>query len=140
MNVQKVYDPKDPTSQNVMAAPEDLAGWFEAHPGLVTTDPVPVDVGGLSGQQFDILTGPPLMPAEYFQDCGGRPCLPLWPLSGGGPYKILAAWQVRIIVLDAGRESIAIVINGPGRELGEVNEVYPQAKEVLHTVEFGAPL
>jgi hypothetical protein len=136
MNVQKVYDPKDPTSLKVLTTPDDLVGWFEAHPGLVTTDPVAVTVGGLSGQQFDILTGPPLMPAEYFQDCGDRACLPLWPLSDGGPYKVLAAWQVRIIVLDVRGETIAIVINGPGSQLGELDEVYPQAKEVLDTIEF----
>src|SRR5215204_6847003 len=51
-NVKKVYKPG---TTNVEEAPQDLVGWLQHHPYLKTSKPQPVSVGGLKGEQLEVL-------------------------------------------------------------------------------------
>jgi hypothetical protein len=55
--VTKVLDPQH--GGEPIDPPEDLAGWIAKLPGVkVVVPPTPVTVGGVEGEQLDILTGP----------------------------------------------------------------------------------
>ena len=51
-NVKEVYKPG---TTNVVDAPEDLLGWLQHHPYLKTSKPQPVTVGGVKGEQMEVL-------------------------------------------------------------------------------------
>src|SRR5215212_8403212 len=51
-NVEEVFKPG---TTNVEEAPQDLVGWLQHHPYLKTSKPQPVTVGGLKGEQLEVL-------------------------------------------------------------------------------------
>jgi hypothetical protein len=55
--VAKVFDPEH--GGKLIDPPKDLAGWIGKLPGLkVVAPPTPVTVGGIEGEQLDVLIGP----------------------------------------------------------------------------------
>src|SRR3712207_3437582 len=80
--VQEVYKPTRTGSPYVVEAPEDLAGWFQEHPYLHTDKPAPVTVGGVKGEQFDVVVGD--LPADYLSECGSN-CVDLFRVGGAYP-------------------------------------------------------
>jgi hypothetical protein len=64
VNVQRVYEPTKSGSPIVVNTPKDLVGWLEHHPYLKTSDPEPVSVGGVEGQQLDVAVAEDL-PEDY---------------------------------------------------------------------------
>ena len=56
-NVQEVFKPTDTGLSNVVEAPEDMVGWLQHHPYLQTDKPEPITVGGVKGEQFDVVLG-----------------------------------------------------------------------------------
>jgi hypothetical protein len=63
-SAQEVYKPTRSGTPEVMEAPEDMVGWFQNHPYLQTSTPEPVRVGGVEGQQFDVVVGD--LPEGYY--------------------------------------------------------------------------
>jgi hypothetical protein len=59
VNVDEVYKPSEliEMSGKTTPPPADLVGWFEQHPYLQTDKPQPVTVGGIKGQQIDVVVG-----------------------------------------------------------------------------------
>src|SRR5919107_5169965 len=51
-NVKEVFKPG---TTNVVEAPKDLVGWLQHHPYLKTSKPQPVTVGGVKGEQLEVL-------------------------------------------------------------------------------------
>jgi hypothetical protein len=51
-NVKEVFKPG---TTNVEEAPKDLVGWLQHHPYLKTSKPQPVTVGGVKGEQLEVL-------------------------------------------------------------------------------------
>src|SRR5215217_7435716 len=51
-NVKEVFKPG---TLEVVDAPKDLVGWLQHHPYLKTSKPQPVTVGGVKGEQLDVL-------------------------------------------------------------------------------------
>src|SRR5919112_4223745 len=64
VNVQRVYEPSKSGRPLVSRTPKDLVGWLEHHPYLKTSDPEPVSVGGVEGQQLDVTVAKDL-PEDY---------------------------------------------------------------------------
>jgi hypothetical protein len=57
IRVEKVFDPE--LGGNLTDPPKDLAGWIGRLRGLkVVAPPAPVTVGGIKGEQLDVLVGP----------------------------------------------------------------------------------
>src|SRR5215218_10833200 len=59
VNVDEVYKPSEliEMSGKTTPPPADLVGWFEQHSYLQTDKPQPVTVGGIKGQQIDVVVG-----------------------------------------------------------------------------------
>src|SRR5918995_1340613 len=76
-NVKEVFKPG---TLEMVDAPKDLVGWLQHHPYLKTSKPQPVTVGGVKGEQFEVLVEG--LPKDYSVDpeCGDT-CVDIAPLS-----------------------------------------------------------
>ena len=74
-NVKKVYKPG---TSNVVDAPKDLVGWLQHHPYLKTSKPQPVTVGGVKGEQLEVLIDH--LPKDSSSLCGPG-CVDIAPVS-----------------------------------------------------------
>jgi hypothetical protein len=79
-NVKEVYKPG---TTNVEEAPKDLVGWLQHHPYLKTSKPQPVTVGGVKGEQLEVLIDH--LPKDPNGYCDPYPsgCLDIFHQSGG---------------------------------------------------------
>ena len=135
-NVQEVYKPTRTGTANVVDAPKDMVGWFQEHPYLQTSKPEPVTVGGVKGQQFDVVVGD--RPQNYIPVCtsivGNPNCVDLFRLSTGGPILLVEGDKADVIVLDdIEGETVTIGFVSPASEFGELA---PEAQKVLESVEW----
>ncbi|CAA9461093.1 MAG: hypothetical protein AVDCRST_MAG58-2592 [uncultured Rubrobacteraceae bacterium] len=81
-NVKEVYKPG---TTDVVDAPKDLVGWLQHHPYLKTSKPQPVTLGGIKGEQLDVLVED--LPQDYYGLCGEgvSDCVDIAPLSNDEP-------------------------------------------------------
>src|SRR5687768_13063023 len=77
LNVAEVYKPSEliDMSGKTTPLPQDLVGWFEQHPYLQTDKPEPVTVGGIKGEQIDVVVGE--LPKDYPEGLCGFDCVQL---------------------------------------------------------------
>src|SRR5215216_8117307 len=66
-NIQEVYKPTTTGTPNVVEAPKDMVGWFQQHPYLQTDKLEQVTVGGVKGEQFDVVIED--LPEDYAGEC-----------------------------------------------------------------------
>src|ERR671921_549735 len=84
VNVAEVYKPSEliDMSGEITPPPADLVGWFEQHPYLQTDKPESVTVGGIKGEQIDVVVGD--LPKDYPEGlCAPSDCVQLTVGSGG---------------------------------------------------------
>jgi uncharacterized protein YjbI with pentapeptide repeats len=128
----EVFDPSNPAEE--LPAPENAAAWvswFQRHPNLDISKPVPVTVGGASGKRIDVTLSP--TPENYSRDlCGKLACVPLYPISGGG-IKSSEGWKYRFAIVDVGGETVLIEAAAPEHKF---DKFIPKARKVLDTVEW----
>ena len=74
-NVKEVYKPG---TTDVVDAPKDLVGWLQHHPYLKTSKPQPVTLGGVKGEQLEVLVEE--LPKDYYGLCG-TDCVDIAPVS-----------------------------------------------------------
>jgi hypothetical protein len=130
-NVQEVYKPTETGLPNVVEAPEDMVGWFQQHPYLQTDKPEPITVGGVKGEQFDVVLGD--LPEGYSGVCGSE-CVGLFRLSTGGQAILGEGYKVRVIVLEDIRGET--VTMGFSSRATEFDEFAPEAQKVIDTVKW----
>jgi hypothetical protein len=138
-NVQEIYEPTKTGTPNVVEAPEDMVGWFEHHPYLQTDKRQSVTVGGIKGEQLDVVFEE--VPEEYSGVCGIEPgpedCVDLFRLSSGLPGGLITFYEgdkARMIVLeDVKGETVTIGIGSPAPTF---DEFVPKAQKVLHSVKW----
>lgn len=131
LNVQKIYKPSTGLALETAPAPDDLVGWFDQHPYLQTDKPEPVTVGGVKGEQFDVIAGD--LPENYSGLCG-TDCVYLFELGNGDRWAVEEGHKYRFTVLeDAKGETVAIDFGSPAAEF---DEFLPEAEKVLKTVEW----
>jgi uncharacterized protein YjbI with pentapeptide repeats len=133
-----VFDPSSQSEAKKVSAPENAKewlSWFQRHPNLETSKPVPVSVGGASGMQIDVTASSTL--EDYPRKiCDRKPCVPLYPSSG---FPILAspldadAGKDRYVIVDVGGQTV--VINVYALE-DKFDAFFPKAQRVLDTVEW----
>lgn len=135
-----VFDPSNPSEPKEVPAPENAdawASWFQRHPNLETSKPVPVSVGGASGMRIDITETS--APENYPQDVCGfeQPCVPLFPYSSSisGSSAIVSYGEVkdRFVIVDLEGETVVINISAPADKF---DEVLPKAQKALDTVKW----
>jgi hypothetical protein len=133
-NPLHVFDPTNLSELKELPEPENTAewvSWFQRHPNLDTSKPVPVRVGGASGKRIDVTYAS--TPENYPRDfCGEEPCVPLYPTSEFG---ILSydGWKDRFVIVEVGGETVVIDVSAPADKF---DEFLPKAQKVLDTVEW----
>jgi uncharacterized protein YjbI with pentapeptide repeats len=127
-----VFDPSNPSKLKEVPAPQGVdkwVSWFQSHPNLETSEPVPVSVGGASGIQIDVTTTS--APENYPQEkCPG--CVFLYPASEK-PIGTIKGSKDRFVILDVGGKTVLIDIFAPADKL---EDFAPVAQKVLVTVEW----
>jgi hypothetical protein len=113
-------------------APEDLVGWLQDHPDLKTGEPEPITVGGVEGEQIDVLVED--LPEDVYGECGVE-CVDIAPLSGGeqGVY-FREVNKRRVIVLDDVKgDTVTIDFAAP---VDLFDEFAPEALKVVDSVKW----
>jgi hypothetical protein len=141
VNVQRVYEPSKSGRPIVSSTPKDLVGWLEHHPYLKTSDPEPVSVGGVEGQQLDVAVAKDL-PEDYHSGvCSSiaehEECVDVFRVSN--PHSWIAVSEsdkFRLIVLqnELSGETVAL---GYASRSTNFDEVAPEAQKVIDTIEWG---
>jgi hypothetical protein len=121
-----VYDPSNPSEPKEVPAPENAKewlSWFQSHPNLETSKPVPVSVGGASGMQIDVTASSTL-----------EDSVPLytstWDTIVARPSD--AGWKERYVIVDVGGETVIINI---AARAGKFDAFSPKVQEILDSVE-----
>jgi len=128
---QEVYKPTKDEALQIVDAPKDLVGWFQHHPHLQTDKPEPVTVGGVKGEQFDVVVAD--LPEDYESVCGSD-CVGIVRLSTGSQAILTAGYKLRLIVLeDVQGETVTLGFGGPASTF---DEFAPEAQKVLDTVKW----
>src|SRR5919107_1818353 len=131
-NVKEVYKPG---TTNVEEAPKDLVGWLQHHPYLKTSKPQPVTVGGVKGEQLDVLVED--LPKDYSVDpeCGDT-CVDIAPLSNDQEAAIFFEVSERkvIVLEDVKGDTVMIWFAGAPDEFDEFG---PKAQKVVDSVKWG---
>ena len=128
-NVRNVYDPNEFAAQQ--PAPEDMVAWLQEHPNLEAEKPSQVSVGGVRGQQLDVVATD--VPNKSIEFCG-VPCVLLYPTSEGFNFVILEEAKHRFIVLEGVRgETVIVAFGAPAVDF---EEFLPEAQKMLKTVDW----
>jgi hypothetical protein len=133
-NVKEVYKPG---TTNVVEAPKDLVGWLQHHPYLKTSKPQPVTVGGVKGEQLEVLIDHlPKNPNVY---CDPEPsgCLDIFNLSGDDQIGYFGKNfnKRRLIVFgDVKGDTVVIWYAGPPDTF---EKFAPKAQKVVDSVKWG---
>jgi hypothetical protein len=129
-NIKEVYKPG---TQTLVETPKDLVGWLQHHPYLKTDEPEPTLVGGVKGEQIDVLVED--LPQDFLGRCGVE-CVDIAPLSGGEQSVYFKeANKRRVIVFeDVQGETVTIDFSTP---VVLFDEFAPEAQKVVDTVMWG---
>jgi hypothetical protein len=134
-NPLHVFDPSYPSEAKVFPAPENAeewVSWFQRHPNLDTSMPVPASVGEVPGKQIDVTvtSTPENYPKEI---CGEQPCVPLYTLSDENRVLVYEGFKDRFVIVDVGAETVLIDVFAPADRF---DEFLPKAQKVLDSVEW----
>jgi uncharacterized protein YjbI with pentapeptide repeats len=133
----QVFDPRNLSERKEVPAPETVhewVSWFQSHPKLKTSNPVPVRVGGASGMRIDVTCVP------WSRDAYREPllrCSPPFPTREGGRNTsgtLEREVKDQYSIVDVRGETVLIDVHAPGPN--SFDEFLPKAQEVLATVEW----
>src|SRR5919107_4627186 len=133
-NVKEVFRPG---TTNVVEAPKDLVGWLQHHPYLKTSKPQPVTVGGVKGEQLEVLVDH--LPKDPDGYCDPYPsgCLDIFNLSGGDELGYFGKNfnKRRVNVLeDVKGDTVVIWFAGPPDTF---DKFAPKAQKVVDSGKWG---
>jgi hypothetical protein len=108
-NVKEVFKPG---TVNVVEAPIDLVGWLQQHPYLKTSKPQPVTLGGVKGEQLEVLVKD--LPQDYNGLCGPD-CVDIAPVSNGQQSAVFTHGNKRkvFVLEDVKGDTVMIWFAGP---------------------------
>jgi hypothetical protein len=149
-NPLHVFDPSDPSAPKELPAPENAEewlSWFQRHPNLDISKPVPASVGDASGKRIDVtVTSTPENYPKYL--CYGGPCVPLYPLSESKVQDfrqvlrrgeatswiaVSEGYKHRFVIVDVQGETVLIDASAPTDKFDDFS---PKAQKVLDSVEW----
>jgi hypothetical protein len=127
-NVKEVFKPG---TTDVVDAPKDLVGWLQHHPYLKTSKPQQVTVGGVKGEQLEVLVDH--LPKDPNGYCGSD-CLDIFNLSDqiGGYFKEVNKRKV-IVLEDVKGDTVVIWYAGPPDTF---DKFAPKAQKVIDSVKW----
>jgi len=131
-NVKEVYKPG---TTDVVDAPKDLVGWFQEHPYLKTSKPQPVTLGGVKGEQLEVLVDD--LPEDYYGLCGEgvSDCVDIAPLSddeADGFFREVNKRRV-FVFEDVKGDTVMIWYAGPPDTF---DKFAPKARKVVNSVRW----
>jgi hypothetical protein len=127
-NVKEVFKPG---TTNVVKAPKDLVGWLQHHPYLKTSKPQPVTVGGVKGEQLEVLVDH--LPKDPNGYCGSD-CLDIFNQSSNEIGYFREVNKRRVIVLeDVKGDTVVIWFAGPPDTF---DKLAPKAQKVIDSVKW----
>jgi hypothetical protein len=128
-NVEEVFKPG---TTNVVEAPKDLVGWLQQHPYLKTSKPQPVTLGGVKGEQLEVLVDH--LPKDYYGNCGTE-CLDIFNQSGGEQIGYFGEGRGRrvFVLEDVKGNTVVIWYAAP---LDVFDEFAPEAQKVVDSVKW----
>src|SRR5215203_3550411 len=108
-NVKEVWKPG---TTEVVDAPKDLVEWLQHHPYLKTSKPEPVTLGGVKGEQLEVLVEE--LPKDYYGLCG-TDCVDIAPVSNGQEAAIFREGNERkvFVLEDVKGDTVMIWFAGP---------------------------
>src|SRR5215208_4253942 len=128
-NVNEVFKPG---TTNVEEAPKDLVGWLQHHPYLKTSEPRPVTVGGVKGEQLEVLIDH--LPKDPNGYCGSD-CLDIFNQSSNQIGYFREVNKRRVFVLeDVKGDTVVIWFAGPPDTF---DKFAPKAQKVMDSVKWG---
>ena len=129
-NVKEVHKPG--TTDVVVEAPKDLVGWLEHHPYLKTSKPKPVTLGGVKGEQLEVLVKD--LPQDYYPLCGPD-CVDIAPVSNAKAAAIFRVGNERkvFVLEDVKGDTVMIWYAGPPETF---DKFAPKARKVLNSVRW----
>src|SRR5215204_1624228 len=129
MNVKEVFKPG---TTNVVEAPKDLLGWLLQHPYLKTSKPKPVTVGGVKGEQFEVLVDH--LPKNHNGYCG-TDCVDIFNQSSGDRIGYFTEGRKRkvFVLEDVKGDTVVIWYAAP---LDVFDEFAPEAQKVVDSVKW----
>jgi hypothetical protein len=130
-NVKEVWKPG---TTDVVDAPKDLVGWLQHHPYLQTSKPEPVTLGGVKGEQLEVLVEE--LPKDYYGLCG-TDCVDIAPVSND-QYEAAAYFREvskrRVFILeDVKGDTVMIWFAGPPETF---DKFAPRAQKVVDSVKW----
>jgi hypothetical protein len=129
-NVKEVFKPG---TTNVVEAPKDLVGWLQHHPYLKTSKPQQVTVGGVKGEQFEVLVDH--LPKDPNGYCGSD-CLDIFNQSSGDRIGYFTEGRKRkvFVLEDVKGDTVVIWYAGPPDTF---DKFAPKAQKVVDSVKWG---
>jgi len=130
-----VFDPSNLSERKKVPAPETVhewVSWFQSHPNLETSKPVPESVGGVSGMRIDVTCVP--LPQEDASSGQELPCSPPFPIREGSILTPGGEVKDRYIIVDVRGETVLIDVAAETE--GKFDEFLPKAQKVLDSVEW----
>jgi hypothetical protein len=132
-NIAAPFECEEHPDPDVDRSVEAISNWLTSHPGLVTTEPQAISIGGLDGVYVDISLDP-----SWTTTCpysGGEPIVPF--IIGGGPsslhHVILPGFQERLYLLEADGGNVAIEVGPEGDSLPEYLEL---VEPIIDSLQF----
>jgi hypothetical protein len=127
----QVYKPSKTGSPDLVEVPKSLVGWIQHHPYLKTSKPEPVTVGGVKGQQFDVVVED--LPEDYSGVCG-QDCVDTTKVADGLVLNQQKGDRTRLIVLeDVEGETVTVALHS---QITEFDEFTPKAQKVVDSVKW----
>ena len=123
---QAIADPRDPTGNAVLPAPDSVDGWvklLQEYPSQVPGKLVPVTVGGKSGVRIDtVVSSVPKGHPPWF-----------WILSDETTIQDVKGARSRTFILNVGSETVLITIWASGDKF---EGFLPKAQKVVNSVDW----
>jgi hypothetical protein len=125
VNVKEVWKPG---TYEVVDAPKDLVGWLEHHPYLKTSKPQPVTLGGVKGEQLEVLV------KDYNGLCGPG-CVDIAPVSNDqNAAEFREVCKRKVFVLeDVKGDTVMLWFAGPPDTF---DKFAPKAQKVVDSVKW----
>jgi len=129
-------DCEDSEDPSIGRSVRDIVGWLEDARGLIVTEPIPVDVGGLRGMQVDLKLDPTWKRTCFWSE--GLPAVPLVEHEAeNGAYNIAMVPRVsmRWYVLDTDDGALIIDIDDGPNDLPH-EEFFRTGAEIVDSFVF----
>jgi hypothetical protein len=135
-HVQSTACPANAVDTKVGRTPAALATWLGSLPGLATTSPQPVTIGGLSGLTLDVSVDP-----AWKHTCpssGGLPAVSLFADANPGvehDVAVQGTTPIRFLLLDLG-DGRSLLVFVSAKDKATYDAFLPEAMSVIDTFAF----